>query len=153
MRALEHVSTAAMAELPSARGHAVRPHTADVVIEAWGPTAATCYEEAAAAFVDIFADTTRCATCEAAAFDVGPGRAEDLLVLLLEEVLLDAETRGHVATVTRVELRGDHLVGTFMFVPVEELDIIGSVPKGVAYHDLEFRRIDGAWRCRATVDV
>ena len=145
--------TAVTAELPSARGHAVRPHTADVIIEAWGPTAVACYEEAAAAFVDIFADTTDCATGEAAAFDVGPGRPEDLLVLLLEEVLLDAETRGRVAKVTRVELCGDHLVGTFSFVPAEELDIIGSVPKGVAYHDLEFGRVDGAWRCRATVDV
>lgn len=137
----------------SARGHAVRPHTADVVIEAWGPTAAACYEEAVTAFVEIFADTRGSPSGEVAAFDVGPGRPEDLLVLLLEEVLLDAEARGHVATATRVDVRGNHLVGTFTFVPAEELDIVGSIPKGVAYHELEFGRADGVWRCRATVDV
>jgi SHS2 domain-containing protein len=135
------------------RGHAVRPHMADVVIEAWGATAAACYEEAVAAFVDIFADTSDSPTGVVAAFDVGPGRPEDLLVLLLEEVLFDAEAKGHVATATRVELSGDHVVGTFTFVPAEEIDIIGSIPKGVAYHDLAFGPADAAWRCRATVDV
>lgn len=142
-----------MADIASARGHAVRPHTADAIIEAWGRTASACYEEAVAAFVDIFADTSACPAGEAVAFDVGPGRPEELLVLLLEKVLLDAEARGHIATVARVELHGDHLVGAFTSVPVEEIDIIGSIPKGITYHDLTFGRTGGSWHCRATVDV
>jgi SHS2 domain-containing protein len=135
------------------RGHAVRAHTADAVIEAWGPTAAACYEEAAAAFVAVFADTDACPAGSAEAFDVGPGRPQDLLVLLLEEVLFDADARGHIPTVTELEVRGDHLVGTFTTVPIEEIDVTGAVPKGVSYSDLEFGRTDGGWRCRATVDV
>lgn len=140
-------------EQPAYRGHAVRAHTADAVIEAWGPTAAVCYEEAVAAFVEIFADTSTSPTGLPEAFDIGPGRPEDLLVLLLDEVLFDAEARGHVPTVTEVDVRGDHLVGTFTTVPVEELDITGAIPKGVSYSGLEFRATDTGWHCRATVDV
>lgn len=138
---------------PADRGHAILPHTADTVIEAWALTAGACYEEAIAAFVDIFADTVDSPAGAVATFDVGPGNPEDLLVLLLEEVLLSAEARGHVPTVTRVEVRGDHLVGTFTSVSTEDLDITGAIPKGVSYQDLEFGPTDSGWHCRAIVDV
>lgn len=135
------------------RGHAVRSHTADTVIEAWGPTAAACYEEAVDAFVDIFADTDASAAGSAEAFEVGPGRPDDLLVLLLEEVLFDADARGHVPTHTAVEVRGDRLAGRFTTLSIEELDITGAIPKGVSYSDLEFGPTETGWHCRATVDV
>lgn len=141
------------AELTAARGHAVRPHTADALIEAWAPTAAACYEEAVAAFVDIFMDASRGHTGEPVAFDVGPGRPEDLLVLLLEEVLFNAETRGRVPAATCAEIQGDRLIGAFTLVPAETRDVIGSIPKGVSYDGLVFGPADGRWSCRATVDV
>jgi SHS2 domain-containing protein len=134
------------------RGHRVRAHTADAVIEAWGPTAAACYEEAAAAFVEMFAVTDAVEGTEEP-FDIGPGRPEDLLVLLLEEVLFDADARGHVPIGTEVEVRGDHLVGRFTTVPIEELDIVGSVPKGISYSELELGPAEPGWHCRATIDV
>ncbi|HTN78905.1 MAG TPA: archease [Acidimicrobiales bacterium] len=140
-------------EMSADRGHAIRPHTADAVIEAWGPTAAACYEEAVAAFVDIFAETDASPPGSAEAFDVGPGRPGELLVLLLEEVLFDAEARGHVPTVTEVEVRDDRLVGRFSTVSIEELDITGAIPKGVSYSDLEFGATESGWHCRAMVDV
>lgn len=143
----------AESERPLERGHAVRPHTADAIIEAWAPTAAGCYEEAVAAFVDIFADTTSSPAGCVEPFDVGPGQSAELLVLLLEEVLLDAEARGHVPTLTRINVRGDHLVGSFTSVGIEDVDVTGSIPKGVSYQDLEFGRADGGWFCQATVDV
>lgn len=140
-------------ETSADRGHAVRAHTADAVIEAWGPTAAACYEEAAAAFVDIFADTDATPEGSVEAFEVGPGQPEDLLVLLLEEVLFDADARGHVPTLTEVDVRGDRLLGRFTTVSIEELDITGAIPKGVSYSDLEFGPTESGWHCRATVDV
>jgi SHS2 domain-containing protein len=135
------------------RGHALLAHTADAVIEAWGPTAAACYEEAAAAFVDVFADTSTAAEGSIEPVDVGPGQPEELLVLLLEEILFDVDVRGHVPVTTEVEVRGDHLVGWCSALPIEELDIIGPIPKGISYSDLEFRRSDIGWHCRATIDV
>jgi SHS2 domain-containing protein len=140
-------------EMSADRGHAVRSHTADAVIEAWGPTAGACYEEAVAAFVDIFAETDASPAGSAEAFDVGPGQPGELLVLLLEEVLFDADARGHVPILTEVEVRDDRLVGTFTTVSIEELDIIGAIPKGVSYSDLEFGPTETGWHCRATVDV
>lgn len=140
-------------ETSADRGHAVRAHTADAVIEAWGPTAAACYEEAVDAFVDIFADADASPAGSAEAFDVGPGQPEDLLVLLLEEVLFDADARGHVPTHTEVEVCGDRLVGRFTTLAIEELDITGAIPKGVSYSDLEFCPTESGWHCRATVDV
>lgn len=135
------------------RGHAARSHTADVVIEAWASSAEACYEEAIGAFVEIFAARAVGAGSETVAFDVGPGRPDELLVLLLEEVLLGAELRGRVPTAARVAVREDHLVGTLSLVPVEEAEVTGPVPKGISYHDLAFGRVDGTWRCRAIVDV
>lgn len=142
-----------MAAENEGRGHASRPHTADVVIEAWGPTAAACYEEAVAGFVGLFVDTSHHATTETAQFDLGPAHPEDLLVLLLEEVILIAETRGYVATATHVEVHGDRLVGTFTLARPRPGDLLGSIPKGVSYNDLEFGAAGGGWRCRAIVDV
>ena len=143
----------ATADEPRTRGHAGRAHTADAVIEAWGPTAAACYEEATAAFVDVFADVGTCSVGSARPFDVGPGRPQDLLVLLLEEVLLEADARGLVPATTEVEVRGDHLVGTFTSVPAEQVPTTGAVPKGVSYSGLEFGPARSGWLCRATVDV
>jgi SHS2 domain-containing protein len=44
-----------MARAP--RGHRTLPHTADVILEAWGPDLATCCEEAVAALVETYADS------------------------------------------------------------------------------------------------
>lgn len=130
----------------------MRAHTADTVIEAWGPTRAACYEEAVAAFVDVFAATDAVEGSDEP-FRVGPGRPEDLLVLLLEEVLFDADARGRVPIATEIEVRGDCLLGRFIVVPVDDVDIVGPIPKGVSYSDLEFGPSPTGWRCRATVDV
>jgi SHS2 domain-containing protein len=132
----------------------VGPHTADAVIEAWGPTAGACLEEAVAAFVGIFADFRGADAGEERAFQVGPGSPEVLVVLLLEEVLVDVEVRGVVACAARVEIEEDgRLAGTLTTVPVDGVEVVGPLPKGVSYHGLTFGPEDGTWRCRATVDV
>ncbi len=135
------------------RGHAALAHTADTAFEAWGPTAAACYEEAVAAFVDIFADTEANPVGSTEAFHIGPGQPEELLVLLLEEVVFRAEARGHVVICSEVEARRDRLVGTLTSVPIEDVDVIGPIPKGVSYSDLEFGPTASGWYCRATVNV
>ncbi|MGD9702996.1 MAG: archease [Acidimicrobiia bacterium] len=137
----------------AARGHDVRPHTADAVIEAWAQTAAGCYEEAVAAFVDIFVDTRRARAGEIVTFDVGPAAPEDLLVLLLERVLLYIDAGGRVPIATQVRLCGDRLAAHLALAAPATDDVIGSTPKGVPYHDLTFGPRDGGWHCRATIDV
>jgi len=137
-----------------ARGHASRPHTADVSIEAWAPTAEECYEEAVAAFVDIFADVTDASAGMPRRFHVGPGSPELLLILLLDEVLLGVDVEGLVPRAVHVERPGrDGLDGVFALVPVDEVKVVGSVAKGVSHEGLLFDARDGGWRCQATVDV
>jgi SHS2 domain-containing protein len=135
------------------RGHAARPHTADVIIEAWAPTAPACYEEAVSAFVEVFADTAGIRGGSDLGFDVGPGLPEDLLVLLLEELLTNVEAHGLVPVSARVGVVGDRLVGSFTAVPAGQVESTGPVPKGVSYNGLSFERHGRGWRCRATVDV
>lgn len=136
------------------RGHRVGPHTADAIIEAWGPTAGACLEEAVAAFVGIFADVRGADAGEERAFQVGPGSPEELVVLLLEEVLVDVEVRGAVACAAHVEIEEhSRLVGTLTTVSVDAVEVVGPLPKGVSYHRLTFGPDDGTWRCRATIDV
>jgi len=137
----------------TSRGHAARPHTADVIIEAWAPTAPECYEEAVSALVEVFADTAGVGEGGDLSFDVGPGDPEELLVLLLEELLTNVEARALVPVSARVDVVGDRLVGAFAAVPADHVELIGPVPKGVSYNDLLFEQHDRGWCCRATVDV
>lgn len=149
-----HGITGTSAAAEPSKGHASLPHTADVCIEAWAPTAEGCYEEAVAAFVDIFADVTDASGGQPRPFHVGPGSPETLLVLLLDEVLLALDVDGLVPRAAHVEPPcGDSLNGVFTLVPLTEVDVVGSVAKGVSYEGLCFGAEDGAWRCQATVDV
>jgi SHS2 domain-containing protein len=134
-------------------GHVVLPHTADVRIEAWGVTAGHCYEEAVAALVDVFADTSRATDRRTVPFRVGPADPDVLLVLLLEEVLLHLDVRGLVPVDARVEVRGDELEGTLDVVDVDTVEVVGAIPKGISYADLRFGEEDGRWQCQATIDV
>jgi len=137
----------------SPRGHTARPHTADVVIEAWAPTAAACYEELVAAFVGIFVATDGAEPAGTVAVDVGPGSPEDLLVLLLEEVIAAVELDGVVPVTAHLDVVGDRLTGSFALARPRPDALIGPVPKGIAYSGLEVVATDEGWRARATVDV
>lgn len=137
----------------ASRGHAVLPHTADVQIEAWAPTQAGCYEEAVAAFLDIFTDSSRASVLTRLPFEVGPGDPRDLLVQLLEEAVVIVETAGVAPVEAHVDVLGDRLVGSFSVAPVDEVELTGSIPKGISYEELSFKPEHGRWHCLATVDV
>src|SRR5579875_957440 len=135
------------------RGHAVLSHTADVMIEAWGPDPGACYEEAVAAFVEIFADVSPAVAVESRPVQVGPAGPDELLVLLLEEILGQLDGEGLVPVSSRLQHRQELLVGTWQLAPVEAVSGVGPVPKGISYNLLSFRSEGAGWRCRAIVDV
>lgn len=138
---------------PSDRGHALRPHTADVRIEAWAPTEEGCFEEAVSALVAVFADVSGAPPGRARPVRVGPGTPERLVVLLLDEVLASVDADGLVARAARLARRGDELVGELDMVPLDAVEATGSGAKGVSYQGLSFGPDGDGWRCRATVDV
>lgn len=152
--AATHETTGKSAAAKPAKGYAILPHTGDVRFEAWAPTAEACYEEAVAAFVAIFADVASASAGQPRPFHVGPGSPELLLLLLLDEVLLAVDVEGLIPRAVRVEhLDRGVLDGVFTLVPVSEVNVVGSVAKGVSYEGLRFGAQDGRWMCQATVDV
>lgn len=140
---------------PSSRGHTAQPHTADAVIEAWGDTAAACYEEAVQALAGLFVDIAKLGGQGPSHvfFEIGPDRPDRLLVRLLEESIACVDTQGLVPVGARVEATERGLQGSFAVMPVDALEQIGPLPKGVSYHGLVFERTATGWRCTATVDV
>lgn len=139
------------------RGHAVREHTADVLIEAWAPTRAACLEEALAAWVETFAEPPAGTPRWDGAVHLhweGTGADDDLLADLLEEAIARLDTEGLVVTAARLADRPDGSVaGELVAVPLEVVEVTGAAPKGVSRSGLELVREDGGWSARAIVDV
>lgn len=139
--------------MEASSGHRLLPHTADVIVEAWGPTRDACLRQAVLGLVATFADVDDVAASDNVPLSFPQAPAEDLLVVLLEEVLylLDAENRLPV-DVTITSTADGGLQGDFLMVPATAVDQHGAIPKAITHHGLELRR-NGGWRCRVTIDV
>ncbi len=138
-----------------AAGHRVAPHTADAIVEAWGPTRVLCLEQAVAGLVELFADLPDAVVTEPVPLAVEADRDEELLVLLLEEVLYQLEVLGVVPVqVALEETERGGVAGYAHVVPVGTVEEVGAVPKAIARHQLTFAPDDvGVWHARVTVDV
>ena len=135
-------------------GHRLLPHTADVVLEAWGPTREDCLVEAVRGLVASFADTAGLAASGSVPFTLGPAGDEELLVRLLEEVIYLVDVEGVVPTGANVEAAADGgLSGRFEVASLAPDMVVGPAPKAVAWHELSLVHQHGAWRCRVTIDV
>ena len=130
------------------------PHTADVIVEAWGPTRDACLRQAVLGVVEMFADVDGVAASDSVPLSFPQAPAEELLVVLLEEVLylLDAENQVPV-DVSITTTAGGGLGGAFQVVSATALDQRGAVPKAITRHGLELARNADTWRCQVTVDV
>lgn len=138
------------------RGHRRVAHTADLIVEAWGPELGPCLAEVVTGLVGSFADTTGAAVTARVPVKIPPaGPPEELVVSLCEEVLylLDAKELVPVSA----DLRADQdrgLEGELAMTSADDIEVIGAVPKAIARSDL---RLDvdeaGQWWCRVTVDV
>jgi len=139
---------------PREAGHRLVPHTADCIIEAWGPDRASCLTEALKGLVEEFAEVTDPPCTRALPLGAGPGEAEDVLVSLLEDVICTVDVfsvvpvRFHLGETTDGGITGDMEV-----VPVDQVRITGPAPKAVSYHGLSMSGGAEGWRCRALIDV
>lgn len=137
------------------RGHASLPHTADLRIEAWGPSRAECLSEAVYGLVEAFADVGNVAASQTVPVALGAGSHEELLASVLEEVIYLLDVFGQVpvhAAFEETEEGG--VAGSFDVAPLHAVEVVGPQPKAVAASGLEFGPTgEGHWRCRFTVDV
>ncbi|MBI2168000.1 MAG: archease [Actinobacteria bacterium] len=132
------------------RGHRAAPHTADTIIEAWGPTLGECLEEAVLGLVEGFADVAGAVPSERADLDLLGPDPDDLLVELLEQVIYLLDVHG--AVVVRASVAADR--ARFDTTPLAAVEVVGPEPKAVALSGLACAPDDeGTWRARATIDV
>ena len=139
---------------PTQRGFRLVPHTADCIVEAWGPDRCACLAEAVSGLVSVFAGTADAVAATVLPVAIDPAPDADILVSLLEEVVYTVEVFGKVPVRVHLGEREDGgIAGDLEVVDASELPLIGPVPKGVAYHDLAIGPGPGAWRCHVVVDV
>jgi SHS2 domain-containing protein len=139
---------------PMASGHRALPHTADCIVEGWGPDRASCVIEALVAMVESFAKVSDAAATRSLPLAAGPGGPDDDLLDLLEEVISTVDVldvvpvRFHLA-----ETEDGGIAGDMEVVPGGSVEVLGPVPKGVSYHDLSCAPVEGGWRCHVLLDV
>jgi SHS2 domain-containing protein len=134
------------------RGHRTVDHTADEILEAWGPTRAACLEEAATGLVELFAhprDGAATWTCE---FTLeGPGTAP--LLALLDEIIYLLDAHDSIPAATWVSDLTDRLRVRLELVDVADARATGPAPKGVSRSHAHLRNEDGRWTARALIDI
>lgn len=141
-----------------AAGHQILPHTADLALEAWAPAKGACIAQAVRALVESFADLSAATPGERVTVKVEAVSDEDLLVRVLDEVIYQLEVHGRLPVEVSVEPRLAAQMGSpaevrFTTVPAAQAQLMGTVPKAVARHNLRFTRTQGRWRCHVTVDT
>ena len=135
-------------------GHRTRPHTADVIIEAWAPTFEECLAEAVAALTDTYASSFHAGSVGRHTFRLTAFSREQALLAVLEEALYVLDARGAVVVAAHLEAgTGTSVSGWFDLARVDESRLVGSVPKGIALSGLRIQDTGRGRRCSATVDV
>ncbi|WP_235437848.1 archease [Kitasatospora griseola] len=142
----------------SRSGHRAVPHTADMRVEAWAPTAEGCIGEAVRAVVEGFADTSKARQVAEREHTATAGTDEDLLVSVLDEVIYRMDTDGEIPLDTEVGTirdtgEGRSLSVRFRMADADTAELVGAVPKAVALHGLHLRGGPDGWTCQVTLDV
>ena len=136
-----------------AQGFRVVSHTADEIVEAWGPTREACLEEAARGLLATVVDVGTAGWSEHVEVPLS-GTDEELLLDLLEELVFRLDTDGGVPVRIRARRAHGGVVVDLWLTDRHHVREIGAAPKGIAYSGLAFAEdAQGAWRCRVTVDV
>lgn len=134
-------------------GHRTVPHTADVRIEAWGPSREQCLAEAVRGLVECFADPSR-ATAEATrAVRVTEHGDAEVLAALLEEVVFRLEVHGEVPVDVEAVSSGGALDVRLSVAGLDAVPVTGAPPKAVSWNELRLAPDAHGWSCAVTVDV
>lgn len=137
-----------------ARGHRVVEHTADQIIEAWGPTRAACLEEAVAGFVGTFADTRSATSARTETVELHTGDDTTLLLEALGEVVFLLDVENAVPVAVRVVDQDEHVMVHLDLVDAGAVEATGPAPKGISHSGLDLSAADrDGWTARALIDI
>lgn len=129
------------------------PHTADLMIEAWGPDRRRCVAEAVLALCESFADAGGCFPAGTVELRTMADRDPARLVEVLEEVIYLLDAEGVVAVGVDVAGSDADLVCRFEVVPMAQVTLVGSTPKAVSWHGLAIGPDEQGWSCHVVIDV
>ena len=136
-------------------GHRSVPHTADLRIEAWGPTREDCIAEAVRGLVESFADISRTTYQHATEHHLEAGSDADLLAAAVEEVIYHLGADGTIPA--EVEVRpaaGGGIDLRLRGVDAAAAQIIGAAPKAASLSGLTCAPdASGQWLCAVIIDV
>ena len=137
------------------QGHRTVPHTADLRVEAWGPTREACLAEAVHGLVDSFAVVSAARPRHTAERRFVASSDEDLLVAVIEEVIYRLDADGEIPVTAAVRSAPDGgVILTLPLADVHEAEIAGAAPKAASLHDLRCAPdAAGRWSCGITIDV
>jgi SHS2 domain-containing protein len=138
---------------PVARGHRVVEHTADQILEAWGPTRASCLEEAVAGFATLVADLGGAAGDRTHTLRLAAAVDSTLLLDLLEELVYLLDTETVVPVRARVADHADGVEVTLDLVDLATVSPSGPAPKGVSHSGLALEVDASGWSARALIDI
>lgn len=137
------------------RGHRSLPHTADLRIEAWGPTREECLGEAVAALAESVADigAVEAPPARTLTSELTADTDEDALLAVLDEVIYLLDTAGEIPLRATVE----HARGTVRLrmdmTATDQLEVTGAAPKAVSLHNLQFGFDGQQYSCVTIIDV
>jgi SHS2 domain-containing protein len=136
-------------------GHTSVPHTADLRIEAWGPTREDCIAEAVRGLVESFADVSGARRHHTIECHLTAGSDADLLAAAVEEVIYVLDTAGEVPVAVAVGRAADGGIDlALLAVDASMVEIIGAAPKAASLSGLACASdASGRWSCAVTIDV
>lgn len=136
-------------------GHRSVPHTADLRIEAWGPTREDCTAEALRGLVESFAEVSGTGYERVTARHVTAGSDADLLAVAVEEVIYGLDIDGEIPATVEVSRTADDGIDLMLrVVDASAVEIVGAAPKAASLSGLSCAPAAPArWSCAVTVDV
>ena len=143
-----------MSSTEPGRGHRALPHTADVILEAWGPDFPQCCEEAVGALVGTFLHSADYEITRRLKVSIEADSEEVLLLDLLGEVIFVLDTAGDVpvaATVKATDSGG--LDVELDLCSPRAVEPTGAAPKAISRSELAVERRRDAVTCRFLVDL
>jgi protein archease len=137
------------------RGHRSVPHTADLRIEAWGPTREDGIAEALRGLVESFAHVREPGSQRASERHLTAGSDADLLAAAVDEVIYCVDAEGQIPAELEVSRAADGGINLRMrTVQAGAAELIGAAPKAAAMSGLTCAADSaGRWSCAVTIDV
>jgi SHS2 domain-containing protein len=130
-------------------------HTADVGLEAWGPSREALFSNISKGLSDLIVEVDRVVPKREVEWAVDADSPEELLVKQLEEILYRLDKEGMVFSDFQISLRGLNAIKCLAYGEKLDRERHGfkTEIKAVTYHQIYLGEDNGEWKARVIFDV